>query len=300
MPAAALWTTYAALVVIWSSTWVAIKLGLDDLPPLLGAGMRFAAAGLLLLAACVLTRRSLRTDRALAALLALLPFAASYGLIYWGEQYVPSGLTAVLFGCMPLYVALMSSVFLPAEQPTRRLFAGIAIALGGLVLAFGESLSLGDEDRALLGALAIVVAPVFAAAGNMGIKLRGERLEPLALNAWGMLGAGALLIAVGTVTEDWGDVGWTAQAIGSMAYLAIIGSAIPFVALTILLRHLPAVTMAYIAMLIPFGALALGAAIEDEAITALSVGGAALVALGIAVAQTRLPSRDAARAAVRG
>src|SRR4051795_3066722 len=101
------------LVIIWSSTWVAIKIGLEDCPPLLGAGARFALAGIALLALAAVQRRPLRTDRALAAVLALAPFAFAYGLVYWGEQYVPSGLAAVLFGILPLYTALLGSVLLP-------------------------------------------------------------------------------------------------------------------------------------------------------------------------------------------
>src|SRR6185503_20063137 len=89
---------YGLLVFIWSSTWVAIKIGLEDCPALLGAGVRFTHAGLLLLG--------------VAAVLALAPFAFAYGLVYWGEQYVPSGLAAVLFGILPLYTALLGSVLL--------------------------------------------------------------------------------------------------------------------------------------------------------------------------------------------
>src|SRR4029078_12830869 len=99
------WTLYALLVLIWSSTWVAIKIGLDDMPPLLSAGIRFGAAGAALLRLAKALSRPLQTDATLAAILGLLPFATAYGLIYWGEQYVPSGLAAVLFGMMPLYSA---------------------------------------------------------------------------------------------------------------------------------------------------------------------------------------------------
>ena len=79
----------------------------------------------------------------LAALVGVLPFATSYGLIYWAEQYVTSGLAAVLFGVLPLYVALLAAIFLPAEPLRPRLLVGVGIAIGGLVLAFGESLDLG-------------------------------------------------------------------------------------------------------------------------------------------------------------
>jgi drug/metabolite transporter (DMT)-like permease len=124
MPRGVVWGLYALLVLIWSSTWVAIKIGLEDTPPLLGAGVRFTAAGAGLLLIAAALRRPLRTDAVLAALLGLLPFAFTYGLIYWGEQYVPSGLAAVLFGVMPIYVALLAAGLLPGEPVTGRLLAG--------------------------------------------------------------------------------------------------------------------------------------------------------------------------------
>ena len=285
MPRGVVWGLYAMLVLIWSSTWVAIKIGLEDTPPLLGAGVRFslAGAGLLLVAAAL--RRSLRTDAVLAALLGLLPFAFSYGLIYWGEQYVPSGLAAVLFGVMPIYVALLAAGLLKDEPVSGRLLAGVAIAVGGLVLAFSESLALGHGERAALGAAACLVAPMASAAGNVAIKRRGAGLDAIVLNGWAMLGGGLVLLAVAVAGEDVGAAAWTAQALGAIAYLAVLGSAVSFVVLTLLLRELPAVTMSFIALLLPLGALAFGAALYGEAITALALRGAALVGAGIAVAQ---------------
>jgi drug/metabolite transporter (DMT)-like permease len=176
---AAVWSLYALLVVIWSSTWVAIKLGLDDTPPLLGAGIRFASAGIVLLVVAAAWRRPLRTDVPLAATLAALPFALCYGLVYAGEQHIPSGLAAVLFGVMPLHVALMAAALLHDEPLRARLIAGIALAVAGLVLAFGESVALGDDDKAALGALALVIAPLAAAGGNIAIKRRGQGVDPI-------------------------------------------------------------------------------------------------------------------------
>jgi drug/metabolite transporter (DMT)-like permease len=263
---------------------VAIKIGLEDVPPLLSAGIRFAFAGVGLLAVAKALKRPLNTDAVLATTLGLLPFATAYGLIYWGEQYVPSGLAAVLFGMMPLYSALIASVALTDEPLSTRLLAGIAVAIGGLALAFGESIALGDAKWAALAATACALAPLASAIGNVAIKRRGHRLDPIVLNGWAMLGGGLLLLAVSTVSEDWGTAVFTGKAVGSIAYLAVIGSAVPFVTLTILLRELRAVTVSYITLLLPFGALIFGAALYDERITVAAVGGALLVASGLAVA----------------
>jgi drug/metabolite transporter (DMT)-like permease len=287
------WPLYALLVAVWSSTWVVIAVGLDDVPPLFGAGVRFVLAGGGLLAWAGARRRPLRTDAILAATLAALPFAATYGLIYWAEQSVPSGLTAVLFGVLPLYVALLAAVTLPEEPLRPRLLAGVAIALGGLVLAFGESLDLGGAHAALAAA-AVLASPLASAIGNVAIKRRAAELDALVLNGWAMLGGGLLLLAASLPGEDWGAAAWTAAAVGSVLYLAAIGSAFTFVTLTVLLRELPAVTVSFISLLIPFGALGFGAAVRGEPVTGAAVAGAALVAGGILVAQWPARRRAAA------
>ncbi len=287
MSRAAVLSLYGLLVVIWSSTWVAIKIGLEDSPPLLGAGARFAAAGLVLLAFTALRRRSLRSDWTLVAILAVAPFAFAYGLVYWGEQYVPSGLAAVLFGVLPLYVGILAGVLLPEEPLRVWLVVGVVIAIGGLALTFAESLELGDSDRALAGAAALALSPIGAAVGNVSIKRRAAKLDAVVLNGWGMLGGGLLLLGASAGGEDWGAFSWTAESIGSIVYLALVGSAVAFVVLTVLLRHISAQAMSFLAMLLPFGALLFGAALYNEAITWRAVAGALLVALGLAVAQLR-------------
>ena len=290
MPRPLVWTLYGCLIAIWSSTWVAIKIGLEDLPPLLGAGIRFGLAGAGLLAVARLTGRPLRTNARLATVLALFPFAAAYGLIYWGEQYVPSGLAAVLFGLMPLYSAVLAALLLAGEPLRPRLLGGIAVALIGLSMAFAETLELGHSRYALVAAIACAAAPLASACGNVAIKRDGGALDAVVLNGWAMLAGGALLLAVSALSEAW-EVTWSARAVGSIAYLAVIGSAVPFVTLTILLRELPAVTMSYITLVLPFGALAFGAALYDEPVTLPAVAGAALVACGLLVAQWRVSLR---------
>ena len=276
---------YALLVVVWSSTWVAIKFGLEDCPPLLGAGVRFAAAGLLLLGIAAARRGSLHTDVRLALVLGLFPFALCYGLIYWGEQYVPSGLAAVLFGVMPLYTALLGSLVLPDAPLRGRVVAGILVALGGLALAFAESAELGDPELALAGAAALAIAPLGASVGNVSLKLRAGGLDAIVLNGWAMLGAGAALLVASAVGERWGELAWTAESIGSIAYLAVVGSAFAFVVMTVLIRHISAQAISFLAMLLPFGALVFGAALYGEDLTARALGGAALVSAGLLIAQ---------------
>jgi drug/metabolite transporter (DMT)-like permease len=282
---------YGLLVLIWSSTWVAIKIGLEDCPPLLGAGVRFAAAGLVLLAIAAVQRRPLRTDWVLAAVLALAPFAFAYGLVYWGEQYVPSGLAAVLFGILPLYTALLGTVLLPDEPLRLPLLVGVLIGIGGLSLAFLESVELGSAEKAALGASALALAPLGAALGSISQKRRAAELDAVVLNGWAMLVGGLLLLPLSALSENWGDFVWSAESVGSIAYLTLFGSAIAFVTLTVLLRHISAMGISFLAMLLPFGALLFGAALYDESITVRAVAGAVLVAAGLGIAQWSRRSR---------
>jgi drug/metabolite transporter (DMT)-like permease len=282
---------YALLVLIWSSTWVAIKIGLEDCPPLLGAGIRFAIAGLVLLAIAAVQRRPLRTDWLLAAVLALAPFAFAYGLVYWGEQYVPSGLAAVLFGVLPLYTALLAGMLLPEEPLRAPLLLGVLIGIAGLALAFLESVELG-ADKAALGAAALALAPLGAAVGGVAQKRRAAELDAVVLNGWAMLAGGLLLLLVSAFSEDWGAAVWSAESVGSIAYLALFGSAVAFVTLTVLLRHISAQAVSFLAMLLPFGALVFGATLYDEPITARALAGAALVATGLLIAQRSRRQRD--------
>src|SRR3954467_317033 len=281
----AVWSLYALLVAIWSSTWVAIKVGLGDTPPLLGAGVRFALAGVGLLLLARVSGRSLRTDPVLASVIGVLPFAFTYGVIYWAEQYVPSGLAAVLFGVLPIYVALIASVALRDEPLRARLLGGVVLALARLVVAFSESVALGDSRYAVVAAAGCALAPLGAAIGNVATKRRATGLDPLVLNGWAAVGGGVLLLLVSAVSESWGSARWTAQAIGSIAYLAAIGTALAFVTLPRLLVELPAVTISFIALLLPFGALVFGAVVYGEPLTVAELAGAGLVAAGIAVAQ---------------
>jgi drug/metabolite transporter (DMT)-like permease len=282
---AAVFGLYGLLVIIWSSTWVGIKIGLEDCPALLGAGVRFALAGLVLLVLAAVQRRSLRTDWLLAGLLALAPFAFAYGLVYWGEQYVPSGLAAVLFGVLPLYTALLGAVLLPDEPLRAPLLLGVLIAIAGLALAFLESVELGAAEKAALGASALALSPLGAALGGIAQKLRAAELDAVVLNGWGMLGGGLLLLLASALSEDWGEFVWSAESVGSILYLALFGSAIAFVTLTVLLRQISAMAMSFLAMVLPFGALVFGATLYDEAITVRALAGAALVAAGLLIAQ---------------
>jgi drug/metabolite transporter (DMT)-like permease len=192
---------------------------------------------------------------------------------------------------MPLYVALLATVALREEPVHARLAAGLAVAVGGLAVAFSESLALGHGRHALLGAGAMLLAPLASAGGNVAIRRRAGGLDALTLNGWAMLGAGVLLLGASALAEDWTAATWTPKAVGAIAYLALVGTAFAFVVLTILLGELGALKVSILPLLLPFGALLFGAAIYGERLTIASAAGACLVAAGLLLGQWPVAAR---------
>ena len=194
VPRSLVWSLYGCLVLVWSSTWVVIAVGLDGVAPFLGAGIRFALAGLGVLAAARALGRPLKTDWRLAGIVGVLPFATTYGLIYWAEQYVPSGLTAVLFG-VPAALRGAAGGAVPARGAAAPAAAG-RHRRGDRRPRAGvrpESLHLGGRHAALAAA-AVVLSPMASAIGNISIKRRGARVDPLAHERLGDAASAASLL----------------------------------------------------------------------------------------------------------
>jgi drug/metabolite transporter (DMT)-like permease len=283
----------ALLVAIWGTTWAAIRIGLDDLPPLTALAWRLGLAGALLLALVpvfgVRLGRS-RREPLLWAANGLLSFAGSYGVVYWAEQRVPSGLTALLFATFPLFVAVLGHFLLPAERLHPRGAAGTLVGFAGVVLIFSEDLSrLGGPGVARAAAI-LLLAPAVSAVANVVVKRWGKGIHPLSLTALPLLGAGALVGAAAALFEADRAVRWTPAAIGSVVYLALFGSAIAFVVYFWLLERLPATRLSLITYAVPVVAVTLGTLLFDEPMTARVAAGAGLVVAGVALAGRRRPA----------
>jgi drug/metabolite transporter (DMT)-like permease len=211
-------------------------------------------------------------------------FAADYGLIYWAEQWLESGLTAVLFAVMPILTAVAAHLYLPAEPLTPRRIGGALLAFLGIVVLFGDSLRF---DLALLWPMAAIVASAACAAvASVFTKRHGAALHPAALNAPAMM-IGALLLAVLSVATGDGfalprdSTGWWA-----VGYLAVLGSVVTFLIFFRLLKTWKATTMSYIAIVTPVIALVLGWLVRGERFTSGALAGGVLVLAGVAVALT--------------
>lgn len=283
------WAGLGLVAFIWGSTWLAIKIGLEDLPPFLAAGTRFAVAtGLLAALSWARGIAFPRGARLHAGLLAIgiLTFIVNYGAVYWGEQYIPSGLAAVLFATYPLFVLLLAHTALATERINARKVLGVALGLAGVALIFRADLSL-VHPRAPIGALVTLLAPVAAALCSVGIKKWGHELHPYTLTllpmAYGMVG----LLAIARATEDVAAARWTPGAALSTLYLAVFGSVIAFVVYYRLLKEVEVSKLALVSYAFPVVAVALGWGVLGERLTGWMLAGALLVFAGIALATAR-------------
>src|SRR6187549_1955214 len=212
---------YVMLCLIWGSTWLVIKVGYGGLGPFNVAALRFLIASIVLAPIVPLFRASwpsTRTEWTLVVWVGLVLFAADYGLIYWGEQFLDSGLTSILFALLPLVTIAFAHVYVPGDRITSRKLAGSILAFVGIVALFGDRVRL--DPAGLWPMLAIVGSTVCAAAVGVATKRHGGALHPAALNAPAMLiGAGALAVVslfvgdglqVPRETSTWAAIGYLA------------------------------------------------------------------------------------------
>src|SRR3989475_201433 len=216
---------------IWGSTWLFIKIGLNDLPPLTFAGIRFVLAWLIL-SSLVMMRRvrwpRTRDEWYLIAISGVLQFTLNYGLVFWGEQHISSGLAAVLQSTFPLFGLLIAHLYLPQERMTAAKVAGVLLGIMGVAIIFSDQLSIAGS-MALLGSVALVLSAVFGSYSNVLVKARGTQIDPQVLAA-GQMACGLVpLLVIGIATE--GNplrFHWTMVAVISLLYLVVIGSVIAF------------------------------------------------------------------------
>src|SRR6184192_2253038 len=206
---------------IWGSTWLFIKLGLQDLPPLTFAGIRFVfASGILI---TIILARGVRWPRKrnewlVIAIVGLLQFSLNYGLVFWGEQRIPSGLAAVLQSTFPLFGLVIAHFYLPQERITTVKVAGVLLGIAGVAIIFSDQLSIAGS-LALLGSVALVLSAVFGSYSNVLVKARGTHIDPQILAAGQMVCGLVPLLVLGVLTE--GNplmFHWTTKAVLSLMY----------------------------------------------------------------------------------
>lgn len=277
---------FLLLTAIWGTTWAAIRLGLEGLPPFTAVSLRFLIAGSVLLALVpVFGVRFSWSRRELGLWLAngALAFCASYGIVYWAEQFIPSGLAAVLFATYPLFVAVLAHVALPGERLPPQAVFGLLLGFLGVALIFSDDLrALGGENvRAV--ALVFLGSPIVSALATVAVKRWGAGIHPLSLTAVPMLITGVLMGALALAVERQVELVFDPRSLGALVYLAIPGSAVTFTVYYWMLAHAAATRVALIAYTIPIVAVVTGALAFGEPVRARLLLGGAVVLVAVAI-----------------
>lgn len=275
---------WIVLCLIWGSTWFAIKIGLADLPPISFTGLRFVIAAAVLFAIS-LGRFSLpdREDYSLLAITGLLMFAINYALLFWGEQYVSSGLAAILQATIPTFGLVFAHFYLPAERLKWERVLGALLALGGVTIICAKLLDF-QGIMAFWGGVAIVVGAAAASYANILVKARGKKFAPVMISAWQMLFALPPLLLVGFWHE--GNplhFHWSKTAIFCLLYLSLVGSVAAFLMFYWLMNRVAVTNLLTISLITPPLAVIIGWFGAGETLSRWAILGAVLVLAGIAL-----------------
>jgi drug/metabolite transporter (DMT)-like permease len=270
---------------IWGSTWLFIKLGLEDLPPLTFAGIRFVIACAILFCFIRIRRIPLpqrRADWTLLAITGILAFGLNYGLVFWGEQYISSGLAALLQATLPAFGLVFAHFHLPGERLSWTRIGGVVLGVLGVGVVFSNQLAV-EGSRALAGCVALILSAMFAAYSNVLVKSRGTKMDPAILAAGQMFFGLLLLFAVGIPLE--GNplrFHWTPVGIVALVYLAVVGSVIAFLLYYWLVLKIDVTKSMLIALVTPVVAVLLGMIVLHEEIGWRTLAGGAMIIAGIA------------------
>ena len=280
------WTALWIVYIVWGSTYLAIRVVVETIPPLLSAGVRFGTAGLVLVAVLALKRgvaavKPTRAQLGGAALVGLLLPGAN-AVVSVAEQEVPSALAALLIASVPLWVLLMRRA---SGEPVSR--AGIAAVLVGfagvaLLLRPGEQ----SEGASLLALGAVVLAAVMWASGSFASPRIRLPADPLVSTAWQMLLGGAVIVLVGLALGEAGEVdvdAFSTRSVVALTYLIVFGSWLAFTAYAWLLQNATISKVSTYAYVNPVVAIVLGYVVLDEVITPITLVGAAIIVVSVAL-----------------
>lgn len=278
---------FAAVYLVWGSTYLAIRIGLETLPPLLMAGVRFLVAGALVYGYCRATgaARPRLVEWRDAAIVGLCLMAGGNGLVTWAQQWVPSSVAALLVATMPLSMTLLSSLFFGGQRPGKVVLAGIALGLFGVgILVRPDGVALGGVDP--LGALLLVMATLFWAGGSLYSRDAHLPRSPFLSAGMEMLAGGAALLLGGTLAGEWPrvDLGAVSGAsLSALVYLVVMGSIVTLTAYVWLLRVVSATAVSTYAFVNPVVAVVLGWAFAGEQLSARVGIATALITASVAV-----------------
>lgn len=284
------------ICAIWSSTWIFIKLGLNDLPPVSFAAFRFLLASAILLLILKAQRLALprtRREWTIAAVTGLFQFFINYALLFWGEQHISSGLAAVLQATIPAFGLILAQIYVPGERITGLKVFAILLGIAGVGVIFYEQLNISGT-LALLGCAAVIVGAFFAAYASVLTKAYGGETNATSLLTAQMI-CGTVPLALLGFVSDGNPLAfhWTWMAAFCVLYLAIAGSIAAFWLYYWLLRRIEVTKAMLISLITPLAAVIIGSLTAGETLHWQAAAGGSLILLSIGLILFRPKAKQA-------
>ena len=281
---------FLAVYIIWGSTYLAIRIVEESLPPFFMAGTRFVLAGVIIYALCRLRGpvHESKSDWGRAFAVGGLMLLCGHGAVIYAEQWVPSGLTSLLVGTVPLWMALMDWLW-NRHKPSPRVAGGLALGFAGVILLAGGFEGLGASSVDVAGATIIVFGALLWANGSL--YSRSAKFPNLGLLGTGleMVAGGALLLVASMVTGEWSRIRLdlvSARSLGAWVYLVVFGSLVGFTCYIWLLKMVSTARASTYAYVNPIVAMFLGWALANEPITTRNIVAAVIILASVVVITT--------------
>lgn len=280
---------FTLMCLIWGSTFVALKIGLEGTPPLLGVALRHLIACAVLLAVIYLKRYEIPRDRQSLktyATVGLLNFSLSYSLTYSGTQFIYSNISSLLWASIPITTALTAHFFLAGERLTWLKSGGILVGFAGVLVIFA-GYGFGESANIMLG-MGLVMGAVLAGTWpNIYLKLHPAKANPVVLSGMGTGIGGVATLLVSLLFEGHKTMLWTPKNVGVLLYLAVVGTVFAWVAFYYLIEHMEVVKLTFVGFISPVIAMFVGMIVLGEYLPGTVYLGAFLVLLGILISDGR-------------
>jgi len=288
------WKTFLAFGIIyfvWGSTFLAIRVGVREVPPLILAAMRFLAVGIFLYGWMIARGERSPSGREWrsASLLGMVIFVLDYGLLFWAEQRVPSGIAAVMLATIPVFMALSEIIFLKTQTLTVRLVLALLIGIGGVAVLMSRSLNLGGAPVDKMGAVALIFASVsWSVASALARKLPLPASKVMSSGAQ-MLAGGVFLTLTAVMLGEFRNFhpGSVSRGVWfALLYLIVAGSIVGFTAYVWLIHHESPTKVGTYAYVNPIVAVLVGYFLGGEALSVRTIVGTVFVLIGVVVITT--------------
>ncbi len=285
------WIAFIAVCVIWGTTYLAIKVALETIPPFLMGGIRYVIAGLVL--GAVLAARGEKIpppgEWGRLAFLGFLMITLGNGGVNWGEQYLASGITSVVIATSPFWMVAVDAFFPGGEKLSLRKFVGLAVGFSGIVLLVWPDLTLEGANgrQVLFGVLALQIACFGWSVSSSYTKRNAVNRSVLTVAAVQMFFGGLFMLMIGSVSGEWSVISFNPRTMSALAYLIVAGSLVAFAAYSYALRHLPISTVSLYTYVNPVIAVALGTLLLGEPFRISMIVAAVVIVIGITIVQSK-------------